>query len=601
MSEAVEILIKADDQASAKLAEVGSNASKSGQQAERLMRSLETSSEKYKRQLAELAQYQADGAITAEQFANAEDALLSKLADLETNSANAVSGVSRLSDAQDKVAVSAKKAGDALKDSGNNVKASSDLFATLAGITGNSELAGLANAIGGVAEKAGQFSEVSKAGAGGAMAFKLGLMGLAASAGFAVGKVLGDIIWQTEKFERAMAQAKETAAELDAQLKKNAATLAANVREDIELIRDPEEKRAAYAKLLGDLSRDIQTASDVAGKSAREAEEWADAWQITGNRKQYAIDAKEQATADKERLAGLKDQRDELMKIVGARAQENAAIKEANAAKDKSESYLETLRQEVEYMKATREEQIKIDALRNTTDEDRGEAERLLKERDAIKAKQDAEREAAAEQKKMQEDAIRATEKAAEDAERARQKAQEDREKEAEQIAENARREVERVEDIIAAERERLELQKIEKEQGKEAATAKRFVNQGVDEATAKQLAAEQAAFDKAKQDEADAKAKEDAKLKDAKLKGEKTADKKTDTGPAPSLAAMESRMLTRGPVDTQSHWMEDAAKSLRQIMASSHITAAAADLTNEKLGFIDENTSSTTQVVAVT
>ena len=581
MSEAVEILIKADDQASAKLETVGANASKSGQQAERLMRSLETSSEKYKRQLAELAQYQADGAITAEQFANAEDALLNKLADLGANSASAVTGVSRLSDAQDKVAVSAKKAGDALKDSGKNVKASSDLFATLAGITGNSELAGLANTIGGVTEKVGQFSEVSKAGAGGAMAFKLGLMGLAASAGFAVGKVLGDIIWQTEKFERAMASAKETAAELDAQLKKNASTLAANVREDIELIRDPEEKRAAYAKLLGDLSRDIQTASDVAGKSAREAEEWADAWQITGNRKQYAIDAKEQATADKERLAGLKDQRDELMKIVGARAQENAAIKEANAAKDKSESYLETLRQEVEYMKATREEQIKIDALRNTTDEDRGEAERLLKERDAIKAKQDAEREAAAEQKKMQEDAIRATEKAAEDAERARQKAQEDREKEAEQIAENARREVQRVEDIIAAERERLELQKIEKEQGKEAATAKQFVNQGVDEATAKQFAAEQAAFDKAKQDEADAA---------AKLKGEKTADKKTDAGPVPTLAAMESRMLTRGPVDTQSHWMEDAAKSLRQIMVTSTRTATAAEIQAKKPEFAPED-----------
>jgi len=581
MSEAVEILIKADDQASAKLAEVGVNASKSGQQAERLMRSLETSSAKYERQLAELAQYQAEGAITAEQFATAEEALLSKLADLETNSANASAAVVQLSESQDALAVSTEKTAEAFKSGGKDVKATTDMFATLAKITGNSELAGLANTVGTVTDKVGQFSEVSKAGAGGALAFKLGLMGLAASAGFAVGKVLGDIIWQTEKFERAMASAKETAAELDAQLKKNASTLAANVREDIELIRDPEEKRAAYAKLLGDLSRDIQTASDVAGKSARDAEEWADAWQITGNRKQYAIDAQEQAAADKERLAGLKDQRDELMQIVGARAQENAAIRASNEAKDKSESYLETLRQEVEYMKATREEQIKIDALRNTTDEDRGEAERLLKERDAIKAKQDAEREAAAEKKKQQEDAIQAAEKAAEDAERARQKAMEDRVKEMEQIAENARREEQRVEDIIAAERERLELQKIEKEQGKEAATAKQFVNQGVDEATAKQLAAEQAAHDKTKQDEADAA---------AKLKGDKTADKKTDKGPAPALAAMESRMLTRGPVDTQSHWMEDAAKSLRQIMVTSTRTATAAEVQAKKPEFAPED-----------
>ena len=482
MSEAVEILIKADDQASAKLASVATNAQNAG-----------------------------------------------------------------------------KKTADAFKDSGRNVKATTDLFSQLASMTGNSELAGLANVVGGVSEKVGQFSEVSKKGALGAVGFKLGLMGLAATAGFAVGKVLADIVWQTEKFERAMANAKEAAAELDAQLKRNASTMAANVREDIELIRNPEEKRAAYAKLLGDLNRDIQTASDVAGKSAREVEEWADAWQITGNRKQYALDAQDQLKTDKERLANLKEQRDELMKVVGARALEVAEIKAANEAKDKSENYIETLRQEVEYMKATREEQIKIDALRNTTTEDQGEAERLLKERDAIKAKQEAEREAAAEHKKAQEDAVRATEKAAEDAERARQKEQEDREKAAEQIAENARNEVKRVEDIIAAERERMELQEIEMQLGQEAANAQQLINQGVDETTAKQLAAQQAAIDKAKQDEADAA---------AKLKGEGTGVKKT--GPAPTLAAMESRLLTRGsssdPMDKTNKILEETKKHTEEL-----------------------------------
>lgn len=496
MSEAVEILIKADDQASAKLAAVATNAQNAG-----------------------------------------------------------------------------KKTADAFKDSGRNVKATTDLFSQLASMTGNSELAGLANVVGGVSEKVGQFSEVSKKGALGAVGFKLGLMGLAATAGFAVGKVLADIVWQTEKFERAMANAKEAAAELDAQLKRVASSIASNAREDIELIRNPEEKRAAYAKLLGDLNRDIQTASDVAGKSAREVEEWADAWQITGNRKQYALDAQDQLKTDKERLANLKEQRDELMKVVGARALEVAEIKAANEAKDKSENYIETLRQEVEYMKATREEQIKIDALRNTTTEDQGEAERLLKERDAIKAKQEAEREAAAEHKKAQEDAVRATEKAAQDAERARQKEQEDREKAAEKIAENARNEVKRVEDIIAAERERMELQEIEMQLGKEAANAQQLINQGVDETTAKQLAAQQAGIDKAKQDEADAA---------AKLKGEGTGAKKT--GPAPTLAAMESRLLTRGsssdPMDktnkileaTQKHTEELAKFNAKQLEAQQKI-----------------------------
>jgi hypothetical protein len=503
----------------------------------------------------------------------ANDQASAVLANVGTNAANAGS-----------------KTANAFKGTGANIKVTADMFGQLAGMSGNSQLAGLASTVGGITEKVGQFSEISKLGKVGAMGFKLGLMGLAATAGFAVGKVLADIVWQTDKFERSMAKAKETAAELDAQLKKNNSTIAANVREDIELIRNPEEKQAAYKKLFDELNAQISMSSQLVKNNEKEVEAWNDAWQITGNRKQYALDAQDQLKTSKESLANLKEQRDELTKIVGVRAQENAAIKEANAAKDKSESYLETLRQEVQYLKATREEQIKIDALRNTTVEDQGEAERLLKERDAIKAKQDAEREAAAEQKRNQEEAIRATEKAAEDAERARQKAQEDREKEAEQIAENARREVQKVEDIIKAERERLELQKIEQEQGKEAASAQQFINQGVDEVTAKQLAADQAALDKAKKDEAD---------KAARLKNEDAGGKKT-SGPAPSLMAMESRLLTRGPGMQQVDWMQRAAQSLVQIQQASSVQVQQGVDNHTMLGDIKKNTDNKVGMVVV-
>jgi hypothetical protein len=52
----------------------------------------------------------------------------------------------------------------------------------------------------------------------------------------------------------------------------------------------------------------------------------------------------------------------------------------------------------------------------------------------------------------------------------------------------------------------------------------------------------------------------------------------------------MESRLLTRGPVDTQSHWMEDAAKSLRQIMVTSTRTATAAEIQAKKPEFAPED-----------
>jgi len=354
------------------------------------------------------------------------------------------------------------------------------------------------------------------------------------------------VIWQTAEFERSLVRAKEASAELDEQLKRSNSTLAANVREDIELIRNPEEKQAAYRDLFDQLNKQIASSSQLVKESEKEVEAWGKAWQITGNRKQYALDAQEQLKGNKETLAGLKAQRDELAKTVGVRGQEVAAIRAANAAKDKSEGYLENLRQEVEYLQASREEQIKIDALRNTTAEDRGEAERLLQERDAIKAKQEAEREAAQERTRQQEEAARAAAKAAEAAER----------------------EVQRIEDIVAAERERMKLQQIEREQGKEAAAAQSLINRGVDAATAKQLAAEQAAQDKA--DEA-------AQNKTAEKPG------KQSSSAAPTLVAAESRLLTRGPAERTNELWEQAVASLRQIMSSTNNTAKATDHLNRK------------------
>jgi hypothetical protein len=466
------------------------------------------------------------------------------------------------------VATNAQKAGgkttNAFKESGKNVKATSDLFAQLAAMSGNSQIAGLAQTVSGISEKVGQFSEVSKTGKLGALGFKLGLMGLAATAGFAVGKALADVIWKTAEFERSMARAKETAADLDAQLKRNNATLAANVREDIELIRNPEEKQAAYQKLFDELNGQIVMSSQLVKMGEKDVEAWGKAWQITGNRKQYALDAQEQLKGNKETLSGLKAQRDELAKIVGVRGQEVAAIRTANAAKDKSESFLENLRQEVKYLQASREEQVKIEALRNTTAEDRGEAERLLKDRDAIKAKQEAEREAAQERTRQQDEAARAAEKA----------------------AEAAQQEVQRIEDIIAAERERMQLQQIEREQGKEAAAAQALINRGLDAETAKQLAAEQAAQDKA--DEA------------ARLKN-KEGPEKASASAVPTLTAQESRLLTRGPADRGNELLERAVAALQKIMASSSATATATNSADTKLGFIDDNTSNTVQMVPVT
>lgn len=267
------------------------------------------------------------------------------------------------------------KAGNAFKEMGGRAKATTEFVGTLANLTGNSQIGALAGILAQATEKASAFSEVAKAGGAGAVAFKLGLVGLAATAGGIVGKAIGDLIFQTATFERGMASAKEAAKDLDAQVKKLQGTMFANQQGDIELIRDPEAKRAAYKQLLADLNRDIQTTSEVVGKSKREVEEWAAAWKITGNRKQYEQDAIAQLAIDKERLATLKEQRDEIIKVAGARAEENDRIRAENAAADEAE-------------------------------------------REAIRAKAEALKDAEQARQKMADDAARAAEKAQEDAAR---------------------------------------------------------------------------------------------------------------------------------------------------------------------------------------
>ena len=583
MSEAVEILIKADDQASQKFATTAENMDKSLKRVNQILSGLEEPADRYAKQLEELNQLHRDGALSAEQFAAAQDKISGKM----------------------------NNTGAAMKDVGGNAKKTTELVGTLAQLTGNTELGNFASQLAGATEKISSFGEVSKAGKAGALAFKLGLVALAATIGSAIGKAIGDVIFETKKFTRELERAKEASKELEDRLQKTRSVMMENAKEDIELIRDPDKKRAEYKALLDTLNKDIDAVSKNVTVSQKAVDDWADAWQVTGNRKEYAKQAQEQLENDKARLSALRDERDELQKITSERTRQNEELAKANEAKDKSEAYIAQLKQEVEYLAATKEEQLLLDAARNTTIEDRGEAERLLKERDAIIAKAEAQKELEEAQKRAEEERAKAAEKAIQDAQRERDRiegivrtenerlalraleleqgkeaakvqaliaqgveeaaakqiaatesalqAKEDKAKAEETNAQEAAKEKQRIADLVKAEQERLALKKLEAEQGKEAAKAQALINQGVDEVTAKKLAAAESALEK-----------------------EKTPlQKPKETG---ALAASESRLLTSGrnsdPMDktnkileaTQKHTQELAKFNAQQVEISQKI-----------------------------
>ena len=396
----------------------------------------------------------------------------------------------------------------AIKETGAKAKASTEFFGVLASTLGGSELAGYAGQLGQLTEKVGQFSEVSKAGGAGAMAFKAGLAAAVGVLAFNFGKAIGDIVFGTKQMTRELDRAREATEALnDAILKSNQQSFQSQ-REDIELIRDPEEKEAAAKALLDRLEKDVQGVTAQLKESQKAADEWADAWQITGDRKEFAKQAEEQAQADKARLEQLKAQRDEVRNLLSERTKENEAIKERNALQDKSDDYLKALREELELLQAVGESKEAANAVmasRNVFgDAAQAEAEQLLSQIDALKEKQDAEKAAEAE----------------------RQKA-----------AERAIADAERIASVRDNEIAKLKEQRIELEQGAEAAKVFALEQQGLDNATAKRLAAEAMALEKLREDR-----KEQEKLANEKPKIATT-----------EIAARESRLMTRGRTEDSS------------------------------------------------
>jgi hypothetical protein len=73
MSESIEILISAEDQASKKMLDASANIEKGGKRVENILNSLKSPAEKYNEQLEELARLQKEGAISSDQFAQAQE------------------------------------------------------------------------------------------------------------------------------------------------------------------------------------------------------------------------------------------------------------------------------------------------------------------------------------------------------------------------------------------------------------------------------------------------------------------------------------------------------------------------------------------------
>jgi hypothetical protein len=416
-----------------------------------------------------------------------------------------------------------------IKESGGQAKKSADFARIIASSLGGTEIGSYIAQMGEAADKTAQFAEIQKAGGAGALAFKAGLVGLVGTIAFGAGNAIGNAIFQTEKFSEQLKEAAQKSKELAAAIREGAKERFGENKEDIELIRDPGAKRAAYKSLIEDLDKNIKGVSGSVQRGIKEVEEWGEAWQITGDRKAFAAMAGAKLEEDRDRLKLLTDQKKELEKITGERSVANERIKEQNALQDKSEAYVDTLRKQLEVLKATNDEKAQVIASQNTVDTDFREARNLLQEIDAINAKA-------------------AADKIAED-----EKKRTDTEKES-----NAKR----LATLKENELNKLAEEKILLDKGREAANAFALEKQGLAKADAAAIAREREQIDL---------------RKDAIKEAEKQGKAKPLAQQATVNTAFESRLLTRGPAD-------DAAKFTAQNTANALAELKMMNLRQERM-----------------
>ena len=416
-----------------------------------------------------------------------------------------------------------------IKESGGQAKKSADFARIIASSLGGSELGSFIGQMGEAAEKTAQFSEVQKLGGAGALAFKAGLVGLVGTIAFGVGKAMGDAIFQTQKFAEELKSAAEATKKLDADQAKLRAIMASEQREDIELIRDPEKKKAAYVDMLEALKTNMLGVESAIKQGTKENEAFAASWNYLGN--DIAINEATKATVEtnKQRLAVMKDEKRELEKIVGDRTKENELLKEQNALQDKSEFYVDTLQKQLELLRATNDEKAQVVASQNTVDTDFREATRLLKEIDEINAKAAADKIAADEKKKTDTD----------------------NENNAKRLA-----------SLKESELTKLQQEQILLNEGREAANRFALEKQGLSKQDAASIAQERERIEL---------------QKDAIKDLEKQAGAKPIAQQATVNTAFESRLLTRGPAD-------DAAKFTAQNTANALAELKAINLRQERM-----------------
>jgi len=408
----------------------------------------------------------------------------------------------------------------ATKDLTKNAKSSTEIFGSLAGALGGTEIGSFANQIGGLTGKLGEFAEISKIGGAGAMAFKAGLAGVVGVLSFQVGSAIGNLVFETDKWNAELEKSIELSKKMASELNRLADVRLGDELAEIKLLEDPQKQIEALKKLSSEAGKEVSDYVDrieklKAEQKASSFDQDADIFggALTNKTRANEIarqieDLTQLKEKENARALALDKQAGDMTRQIDT----DKMLRDRESVKSDME-YLKNLDAQISMLQALKSDEsglaaIKEQAAQSVTSASEEAARQKLQQIEMLKQEIDLEKQAREEKK--------AAIKEIADAEFA-----------ATMAAEKA----------FMSERDRLEEQKVLLNQGAEAAHAFRLAKQGLSEEDAKSFAAQQAELDKQKQVQDKMKARESA---------------------AP-LQAFSSRFLTRGPTDDK---MLDIAKT---------------------------------------
>lgn len=348
----------------------------------------------------------------------------------------------------DRVGGDAERLGARVKETGKKVKASTELVGSFANVLGNTQFGGAAGQLAQLTERVSAFSEVAKQGGVAALALKASIAGAVAVASFKIGESIGNWVWETERWKKELEAAAKAAAKAQVVFETKQQRRFAEKREDISLERKPEDREKATQSQIEKLRKEaegMEARINLARKEVEDRKAANDSAWFKGNSSEELKIAEQQLATILKNKEALDKERESLEASVSARAKEVEARKASNAAADRSDAFVDSLKQELSLLEAVTEaEKRKVMAGRNAPTRS-NEAAAIQERIDALKQEQ-------SEQKRIE--------------------AAQDREL------------------------DRLELKRIEIEKGKEAAKAYALQMEGMSEEFARNIAAREAAMD---------------------------------------------------------------------------------------------------------